>query len=145
LGAAQQAWLADGMKRSARAGKPWQVLVQQVLMGQLATAPALTENLPGNLPDYIRQRIQAGVMASRAELPLNMDAWDGYPAARERVFEAALASDANLISLAGDTHHPASKAISRMSHRPISNVPAWRITASSNGWMPRAAVTWRSN
>lgn len=105
LGAAQQAWLADGMKRSARAGKPWQVLVQQVLMGQLATAPALTENLPGNLPDYIRQRIQAGVMASRAELPLNMDAWDGYPAARERVFEAALASDANLISLAGDTHN----------------------------------------
>ena len=44
-------------------------------------------------------------MASRNGLPLNMDAWDGYPAARERVFEAALAADANFISLAGDTHN----------------------------------------
>ncbi len=34
-----------------------------------------------------------------------MDAWDGYPAARARLFEAALAADANLISLAGDTHN----------------------------------------
>ena len=29
LGARQQAWLAEGLMRSARAGKPWQVLVQQ--------------------------------------------------------------------------------------------------------------------
>ncbi|KPQ27736.1 MAG: Phosphodiesterase/alkaline phosphatase D, partial [Porphyrobacter sp. HL-46] len=28
-----------------------------------------------------------------------------YPAARERVFEAALAADANLLVLAGDTHN----------------------------------------
>ena len=34
-----------------------------------------------------------------------MDAWDGYPAARERVFKAALDANANLISLAGDTHN----------------------------------------
>ena len=34
-----------------------------------------------------------------------MDAWDGYPAARDRVFEAALDANANLVSLAGDTHN----------------------------------------
>ena len=105
LGMKQQAWLADGLKRSASAGKPWQVLVQQVLMGNLVTAPRLTEGLPADLPAYIRQRILAGAMAGRAELPLNMDAWDGYPAARERVFKAALDANANLISLAGDTHN----------------------------------------
>ncbi|WP_421989397.1 alkaline phosphatase D family protein [Qipengyuania sp.] len=105
LGMRQQAWLSDGLKRSAGAGKPWQVLVQQVLMGNLATAPSLADGLPGDLPDYIRQRILAGAMASRAELPLNMDAWDGYPAARDRVFKAALEANANLVSLAGDTHN----------------------------------------
>ena len=105
LGMKQQAWLTEGLKRSASAGKPWQVLVQQVLMGNLVTAPRLTEGLPADLPAYIRQRILAGAMAGRAELPLNMDAWDGYPAARERVFRAALDANANLISLAGDTHN----------------------------------------
>ena len=105
LGMKQQAWLTEGLKRSASAGKLWQVLVQQVLMGNLVTAPRLTEGLPADLPAYIRQRILAGAMAGRAELPLNMDAWDGYPAARERVFKAALDANANLISLAGDTHN----------------------------------------
>jgi len=105
LGMKQQAWLTEGLKRSASAGKPWQVLVQQVLMGNLVTAPRLTEGLPADLPAYIRQRILAGAMAGRAELPLNMDAWDGYPAARERVFKAALDANANVISLAGDTHN----------------------------------------
>ena len=105
LGMKQQAWLADGLKRSASAGKPWQVLVQQVLMGNLNTAPKLADGLPEDLADYIRQRIIAGAMASRAELPLNMDAWDGYPAARDRVFKAALDANANLVSLAGDTHN----------------------------------------
>ncbi|MBX7528118.1 alkaline phosphatase D family protein [Qipengyuania vesicularis] len=105
LGMDQQAWLANGLNRSKTGGKVWQVLVQQVLMGKLASATSITDTLPEGLPSYIRERVVAGALASRAELPLNMDAWDGYPAARERLFEAALAADANLISLAGDTHN----------------------------------------
>jgi alkaline phosphatase D len=105
LGARQQAWLAEGLMRSARAGKPWQVLVQQVLMGKLATAPRLAENLPSDMAERTRRYVEAGAMASRNELPLNLDAWDGYPAARERVLRAALEADANLVSLAGDTHN----------------------------------------
>jgi alkaline phosphatase D len=53
----------------------------------------------------VRQRLAASAMASTVGLPLNMDAWDGYPAARDRVFKAALAADANLLVLAGDTHN----------------------------------------
>ncbi len=105
LGSAQQGWLASSMKSSRGSGTVWQVLVQQVLMGKAASATQLTDTLPDNLPDYILERVRAGALASRAELPLNMDAWDGYPAARQRLYEAALAADANLVSLAGDTHN----------------------------------------
>ena len=105
LGRAQQGWLASGLTSSRGSGTVWQVLVQQVLMGKTASATQLTDTLPDNLPDYILERVRAGALASRAELPLNMDAWDGYPAARQRLYEAALAADANLISLAGDTHN----------------------------------------
>lgn len=105
LGAAQQAWLAEGMKRSRRDGKIWQVLVQQVLLGKAASATSLTDNLPDGLPEYVLERVRASALASSAELPLNMDAWDGYPAARARLYEAALAADAILVSLAGDTHN----------------------------------------
>ena len=105
LGRAQQGWLAEGLKTSRGGGTVWQVLVQQVLMGNTASATQLTDTLPDNLPDYILERVRAGALASRAELPLNMDAWDGYPAARARLYEAALAADANFVSLAGDTHN----------------------------------------
>ncbi|TMM48318.1 alkaline phosphatase D family protein [Qipengyuania marisflavi] len=105
LGAAQQGWLANGLKRSRGDGKIWQVLVQQVLMGSLSSPPGVDALLPKDTPDFIRKRVVAGARAAETGLPLNMDAWDGYPAARERLFAAALAADANLISLAGDTHN----------------------------------------
>lgn len=105
IGADQQAWLAEGLKSSRRAGKVWQVLVQQVLMGSSRTPPEVADWAAPDLPDYVRTRIANGLAASRAGVPMNMDAWDGYPAARERLFAAALAADANMISLAGDTHN----------------------------------------
>ncbi len=105
LGEVQDAWLAKGLAASTAGGTSWQVLVQQVLIGNLKTPQALASQLGDEVPAYIRQRLAASSMASTVGLPLNMDAWDGYPAARERVFKAALAADANLIVLAGDTHN----------------------------------------
>lgn len=105
IGIDQQAWLAEGMRSSRRAGQVWQVLVQQVLMGSLRTPLDVADWAGSDLPDYVRARIASGVAASRAGLPMSMDAWDGYPAARSRIFAAAQAADANLISLAGDTHN----------------------------------------
>ena len=105
IGADQQAWLAAGMKASRWEGKVWQVLVQQVVMASLKTPVALAEQAGGAIPDYVLARLKAGAAASRAGLPMNMDAWDGYPAARERVFGAAQAAEANLIVLAGDSHN----------------------------------------
>jgi alkaline phosphatase D len=105
LGRAQEEWLAVGLRASTRSGKTWQVLVQQVLMGKLKSPPNLLDLMGDGLPPFIRNRLVASAMASQAGLPLNMDAWDGYPSARERVFEAALVADANLFVVAGDTHN----------------------------------------
>jgi len=42
---------------------------------------------------------------ARLGLPGNMDAWDGYPAARERLYRIAAAANArDLLVLTGDTH-----------------------------------------
>ena len=105
LGAEQEAWLGSGLKRSRGAGKTWQVLVQQVLMGRLSTPSSIVDGLGDGVPAFVRQRITAAAMASAAGVPANMDAWDGYPAARARVLEAALEAEANLLVLAGDTHN----------------------------------------
>ncbi|WP_279350941.1 alkaline phosphatase D family protein [Erythrobacter litoralis] len=105
LGAEQEAWLFDGLQSSRRAGKTWQVLAQQVIMGKLKTPTGLLDSLPADVPDYVRQRILLGAAAAREELPLNMDAWDGYPAARDRVLAAAREADADLVVLSGDSHN----------------------------------------
>ena len=105
MGAKQEAWLAAGLKASRRAGKPWQVLAQQIVMGSLRLPSNLAEGMRADSPDYVRQRIANGAAASKAGLPFNMDAWDGYPAARDRLLSSARAADANLVVLSGDSHN----------------------------------------
>ncbi len=105
LGAKQETWLASGMKASKRAGKRWQVLAQQVVMGEVAMSEKLVATMPANSADWLKQRIQSGTAAGHVGVPLNMDAWDGYPAARHRLLSSALAADAELLVLTGDTHN----------------------------------------
>ena len=105
LGKAQEQWLSEGLAQSQSRGATWQVLVQQVLMGRLKTPQGLVDALPAGLPEWITKRFTNSALASEAGLPANMDAWDGYPAARERVLKSALDADANLLVLAGDTHN----------------------------------------
>ena len=105
MGGEQETWLAAGLAASRRAGKPWQVLAQQVVMGELKLIPSAAEGMKADTPEYIRGRIANGLAATRAGLPVNMDAWDGYPAARERLLAAACAADANLVVLSGDSHN----------------------------------------
>lgn len=105
LGEAQERWLAEGLKDSRRSGTTWQVLAQQVVMGTSASPEALVEGMVSQAPDWLRPRLIAAAAASRAGLPSNMDAWDGYPAARQRVLKAAREADANLVTLTGDTHN----------------------------------------
>ena len=105
LGLAQEEWLAKGLAASNARGATWQVLVQQVLMGKVSAPKSMIEVLGDKVPDWIKPRLTAAAMASQVGIPQNMDAWDGYPAARERAFAMAQEADANLIVLAGDTHN----------------------------------------
>ena len=105
LGTMQEAWLARQLKASVKARKPWQIIAQQVVMGELLLPDLVTQNLPAKTPDWLRKRLQSTSAASHAGVPFNMDAWDGYPAARDRLYQASLAADANLLVLAGDSHN----------------------------------------
>jgi alkaline phosphatase D len=92
----------------------WQVLGQQVLMMRMAVplsmASAITLETLGayllalSTPEGARSDSQKALVA-QPKAPYNMDAWDGYPAARETVLALALDRGKNLISLAGDTHN----------------------------------------
>lgn len=104
LGAEQERWLADGLRRSAASGRKWQVLGQQVIMGQRRQPPEIAQAAPMLAPD-IRRRVEAGALAAQAGLPLSFDMWDGYPAARSRLLQSAVGAGANMIVLSGDSHN----------------------------------------
>lgn len=105
LGAEQEAWLADNLKASVGARKPWQVVAQEVVMGNLVMGDAVLQGLAADAPDWLKERIQSAVSASHVGLPWNMDSWDGYPAARDRFYKSALAANANVVVLSGDSHN----------------------------------------
>ena len=48
--------------------------------------------------------IQQLIPFSQLGLPFNLDAWDGFPAARDRLYTSAKEAGARLVTLTGDTH-----------------------------------------
>ena len=103
LGQKQEEWLDQGFKRSTSAGKAWQVLANQVIMAQVKPPNMMTALTPE------QQAAQTGYVAgmipfSQLGLPFNLDAWDGFPAARERLYASAASAGARLITVTGDTH-----------------------------------------
>lgn len=105
LGLEQEAWLAESLRHSAGGGVKWQVLAQQVIMGSLTLSPEIAAFVGNDAAEEVRRRAAVGLAASRAGLPFNLDMWDGYPAARERLLRSALDADSNLIVLSGDSHN----------------------------------------
>lgn len=103
LGSEQEAWLAKGLADSVKAGRRWQVLANQVIMAKVRP-PNFTRTLtPEQIAlqtGYVAQLVPFSVLG----LPWNLDAWDGFPAARERLYASAKAAGARLVTLTGDTH-----------------------------------------
>lgn len=132
LGAAQQGWLSAGMQASRAT---WQVLGQQVLMGRMEFPASVLVSLDPTNPvngtpagqaagqkaigDYLTAKgtaAQAPALLTQDQknllnttlnpkLGYNLDAWDGYPVARETVLATAAALGKRLVVLAGDTHN----------------------------------------
>ncbi len=126
LGAEQMQWLQGQLAASTAR---WQVLGQQVLMGrmefpvsvlaalntsdlseaaQLAGQKAVSDYLTAKAtPASARTLAQAGLMNTtlNPKLGYNLDAWDGYVAARETLLMTAYQLQKRLVVLAGDTHN----------------------------------------
>ncbi|MEQ1541529.1 MAG: alkaline phosphatase D family protein [Novosphingobium sp.] len=139
LGAAQEGWLASSLKASTRARKPWQVLIQQVIMGQLALPTNLGEGMAADSPDWLKKRIDNAQRASAVGLPWNMDAWDGYPAARDRLLKSAQEANANLLVLAGDSHNAWAFDLDRKGQRVGVELAGHSVTSPG----AEGSVRWR--
>ncbi len=105
LGLNQEKWLFDEMAAASRRGVRWQVLAQQVVMGKLKMPPGAAALAGPNPSAQVAAAIGAGTLAAKAGLPMNFDAWDGYPAARARLLATAQRTGADLLVLAGDSHN----------------------------------------
>ena len=144
LGAAQEGWLAGALKTSVKARKPWQVVAQQIVMGNIAMGDDVIAGMPATTSDFLKSRLTADVQAGHAGLPLNMDSWDGYPAARDRLFKASLNADANLVVLSGDSHNAWAFDLDRSGARVGVEMAGTSVTSpgaeSSVRWMKPDAM-----
>ena len=111
LGPAQLAWVEKTMASSVAAGKPWQVLGNQVVMAKVAgpdmerqLGPVKFAKTMAKLPAMWRERLTASIASYRAGLPFGFDSWDGYPPARERLYAAFKRAKSRPIVLSGDSH-----------------------------------------
>ncbi len=96
LGTDQEAWLKEGFASSKAR---WNIVAQQTPMAQSSQLPL---NTPGGGRFW-------------------NDGWDGYPAARERLFDALRDSRAaNPVILAGDVHTFYATDLRRDFNRPVS-------------------------
>jgi alkaline phosphatase D len=124
MSAGQQDWLTAGM---AASNATWQVLGNQTLMGRmwmprsvLATFATDPAGVPGAVAAYLgakatRAAAGAGALSPaqsalldpvrNPRLPFNLDAWDGYPAQREAILQAARTQGRRLVVLSGDSHN----------------------------------------
>ncbi len=111
MGVRQEQWLAQTLAASTAAGRTWQVLGNQVVMAR-TVAPNLVKTMGAEavakvldvLPAAFRPKAQEYVDLYTYDVPYDLDGWDGYPAARERVYDAIKAAGGNAIVLSGDSH-----------------------------------------
>ncbi len=111
LGDAQLRWIADDTKAAVDAGCAWQIIGNQVVMARVqgpdigALVPKATlDAMVAGLPAAVQGRVRQIIALFGQDVPFNLDAWDGYPAERERLYAALKASQARPIVLAGDSH-----------------------------------------
>ncbi|MFV5584634.1 alkaline phosphatase D family protein [Acinetobacter oleivorans] len=128
MGHTQRDWLVDKLKQST---STWNVIGQQVLMSKMWIPAELLVSLGqitsgGTSPDALAKmnaqitelvtlklRLEQGdptlTIQERARLttlvPYNLDAWDGYYAEREFVYDKLAEFNKKIIVLAGDTHN----------------------------------------
>lgn len=105
LGDAQEAWLRGQLNTSANGAAVWQVIGNQVLMAPI-NAPDLSASPPALAAalERLRPGVSQLLKLTRFPFPVTTDTWDGYPAARARVFDAFRSAAGNTLVVTGDSH-----------------------------------------
>lgn len=104
LGGEQEAWLDRELAASVSSGAAWQVLANQVIMARVKLPDFNAVLSPAQIQAQDNPQVAAFVAFTALGLPFNLDAWDGFPAARERLYAGAGTAGARLVTLTGDTH-----------------------------------------
>jgi alkaline phosphatase D len=105
MGAEQERWFAETLAESKRRGQPWQIVTQQVVMGDVAAPADIARLIPDDMSAGAKQFFLLGAQMNRLGLPWNLDSWGGYPAARARFLEACAVNANNAVVLGGDSHN----------------------------------------
>jgi len=111
LGDEQLSWIERDTREAVEAGCGWQLIGNQVVMARVK-GPDLSALLPpaaidaalSRLPEAVQGRIRQALALFAQDVPFNLDAWDGYPAERERLYAALKRAGARPVVLAGDSH-----------------------------------------
>ncbi len=129
MGARQEDWLQASLHRSRAT---WNVLAQQVMQTRwnLVGAARLTIELNPAIPASLKPLLLQ-LVANVSEVS-NVDAWDGYPAARQRLFDLIAGSRArNPIVLTGDIHSAWGANLLEDFSDPSSQIVAAEFVATS--------------
>lgn len=101
-------FLASEIAESVDAKRSWRLIGNQSVM-----AKSISPKLDTPFFDQLRKKLNAGAQRrldgltrlGELEVQADLDAWDGYPAARERFYEIAKNAGAqDLLVLSGDSH-----------------------------------------
>lgn len=104
LGSTQESWLAHALQGNART-TAWQLVGMATILGRTVMPEATLGWLRPDANDRTVESFRNNVRAAKLGLPMWMDRWDGYPAARARLLQAAQRADADLVMLSGDSHN----------------------------------------
>ncbi|MEM7729819.1 MAG: alkaline phosphatase D family protein [Pseudomonadota bacterium] len=107
LGREQRDYVVETFARSKTDGVRWRMLANQVIMGRVMT-PDFTPYVTQEATEAIEKDwpgIHDFLTLSKYGLPFYPDSWDGYPAARERLYGALDAAGVNdMLVVTGDAH-----------------------------------------
>ncbi|MCX8477363.1 MAG: alkaline phosphatase D family protein [Sphingomonas sp.] len=104
LGSMQESWLAHALKANART-TAWQLVGMGTILGRTLMPADAVSWLRADSTERRVNGFRDSIRAGRLGLPMWMDRWDGYPAARARLLRAAQQADADLVMLSGDSHN----------------------------------------
>ena len=107
MGKGQKIHISAALRRSKEKGQPWRLIANQTIMARVAS-PDISDFAGEAFMEEIAEVFPAiydYAALSPLGLPVNPDAWDGYPAARERFYAMAQKQGVrDLLVLTGDTH-----------------------------------------